>query len=195
MGGWGSGRQCRSDSKRLAEEAMPLDIRLIKRKNLLIPGARLNIEWSKGGIVQSSIKALIYEDYLTLQYTYNKTENVSQKIYFTYTPCNYGEKRVWFSCPFCGKRCAVIYSGGKHFACRACCDLTYAICNKHPRDRPLIKANKLRKIIGASPGMVNPLPEKPKGMHQKTWTRIKYEIQYLEGRYITERALIMGVPG
>jgi hypothetical protein len=49
------------------------------------------------------------------------------------------------------------------------------------QDRLFTKADKLRKKIGAEPGAFNPLPyPKPKGMHQKTWGRIKWEIMILE---------------
>ncbi len=182
MGGWGSGSYYRMTStKRTAESSLPLDIRELKRQGFIFPGSTITSTWSTGGNVHSSIGATVHEDYFLLQYTHKKTENVKQRIYFDWTPCNYGGKRMWFKCPDCSRRCAVIYSKGKYFSCRLCCNLTYDSCNETPRDRRFSKANKLRKLIGADAGAFNSLPYfKPKGMHQVTWERIRNKIQYLE---------------
>jgi len=167
MGGWGSGSYYRMgrSGKGTVEDSLPLDIRKIKQEGCLTLGRWFSWQWSTGGNVHSSIGATVHEDYLFLQYTLKKTEDVKQRIYFSYTPCNYGGERVWFRCPHCGRRCAVVYSGGKYFACRVCCNLTYASCNETPRDRRFSKADKLRKSIGAKPGAFNPLPYfKPKSL-------------------------------
>ncbi|MBT6340861.1 MAG: hypothetical protein HOJ48_16350 [Desulfobacula sp.] len=195
MGGWGSGSYYRMrSSKGMAESSLPLDIRELKRKGLLTPGGTITTKWSRGGNVHSSIGAIVYKDHLLLRYTHKKTDVVEQNVFFTYTPCNYGGERIWFQCPFCGRRCAVIYSYGKYFACRICCNLTYETCNETPRDRRFSKADKLRKRIGAEPGSFNPLPYfKPKGMHQTTWDRIRGEIQYLEGIGFVELGRMLGI--
>jgi hypothetical protein len=187
MGGWGSGSFLRLSSKGTAESSLPLDIRKFKREGCLTPGRWFSWQWSTGGNIHSSIGTTVHEDYLLLQYTHKKTEDVKQRIYFEWTGCNYGGKRIWFSCPFCGRRCAVIYSCGKYFACRTCGNLTYKTSNETPTDRRASKANKLRKRIGAKPGAFNLLPIfKPKGMHQRTWDRIRFRIQSLEGLVFME---------
>lgn len=125
MGGWGSGSYLRWGSRRKAESSLPLDIRDFKRKGLLVPGGFITASWSRGGNVYSSIQGRVFVDQLLLMYQYNKSENIEQRIKFTWTDCNYGGKRVWFRCPNCGRRCAVIYYGGKYFACRKCCNILY----------------------------------------------------------------------
>jgi len=78
---------------------------------------------------------------------------------------------------------AVVYSCGKYFACRICGNVAYQTQNETRRERLFTKAEKLREKIGADPGAANPLPIlKPKGMHQKTWDRIRWQIELLEGR-------------
>lgn len=195
MGGWGSGSYYRArSSKRVAERSLPLDIRKLKRQGLLIPGQWITSSWSTGGNIHSSIVAVVHKDHLLLRYTHKKTEDVEQKIYFTYTPVNYGGKRIWFRCPFCGRRCAIIYNFEKYFACRLCCGLTYQTCNETPRDRRFSKANKLRKRLGAKPGAFHFLPYfKPKGMHQTTWVKIRIEIKCLEAKSIAELFRMAGV--
>ena len=183
MGGMGSGSYYRMKNTRgTAENSLPLDIRRLKREGCLTFGREFSWQWLNGlGNPYASIGATVHGDYLTLQYTHKKTEDVSQKVYFTYTPCNYGGERIWFRCPSCGRRCAVIYGCGKFFACRVCCNLTYQTCNETPSDQLASKANKLRKRIGAKPGAFNSLPLfKPKYMHQTTWMKTRYKITRLE---------------
>jgi hypothetical protein len=191
----GSGSYYRmNNGKSAAESSLPLDIRKLKRKGCLTPGKWFEWQWTIGGNVHSSIGAVAHYDHLVLKYTHKKTEDVEQKIYFTWTPCNYGGERIWLRCPYCGRRCAVIYASGKYFACRVCCDLTYETCNETPRDRRFSKTNKLRKRIGAKPGCINPLPLfKPKGMHYTTWIKIRNQIEHLEGIGIAELGRMLGI--
>jgi hypothetical protein len=196
MGGWGSGSYLRTSGKTKTEDSLPLDIRMLKRKGLIFPGGWISSKWSSRGNVYASITADVHEDCLVLKYWYRKTEDVEQRIYFTWTPCNYGGQRIWFVCPYCCRRCAVIYSGGKYFACRKCCRLTYRTCNETPRDRIFTKAEKLREKIEAEPGSLNPLPWlKPKGMHQKTWDRIRHEIERLEDVGWASMGRSLGISG
>ena len=128
------------------------------------------------------------------KYTHKKTEKIKQRIYFDRTPCNYGGDRIWFRCPPCGRRCAVVYASGKYYFCRVCCNLTYETCNQTPRDRRFSKADKLRKRIGAKAGAFNSLPLfKPKGMHYTTWMKIRNEIQHLESMGFAELGRMLGV--
>ena len=182
MGGWGSGSYYRAlQGKAAAESSLPLDIRKISREGCLTPGRCFSWQWSAGGNVHSSIGATTHEDYLFLHYTHKKTEEVKQRIDFDWTQCNYGGKRIWFLCPGCGKRMAILYGAGKYFLCRHCHNLTYQTCNETPRNRLFSKANKLRGKIGAKAGCLNPLPLlKPKGMHQVTWSKIRAEVQHIE---------------
>jgi hypothetical protein len=136
-----------------------------------------------GGNVHSTINAVAYEDRLVLKYTYRKTEEVEQPVRLACTPCHFGGKRIWFICPYCGRRCAVIFSCGKYFACRICTNVAYQTQNETCQDRLFTKTNKLRERIGAEAGAFNPLPySKPKGMHQKTWDLIRWQIIILEDR-------------
>ena len=175
-----------------AESALPLDIRKLHREKLLNPGTRITSTWSTGGNVHSRISATAFDDCLVLDYSHNG-EPVKQTISFSWTQCNYGGKRIWFCCPFCGRRCAIIYGAGKYFGCRVCYNLTYESCNENKRDRRFSKADRLRRKIGAKPGAFNPLPLfKPKGMHYKTWMRIRNQIQHLESIGFAELAMMLG---
>ena len=180
MGGWGW------NAKATTESRQRIDIRWLKRQNYLWPGYSGSLSWSNRGEKTGSIGYRIEKNKMILKYRHKpcdgEWEGVEQTIFIDQTSCNYGGQRSWFFCPYCSRRCAVIYCCGKYFACRVCCRLTYQTCNETPMDRKTSKANKLRERIGAKPGAFNHLPIfKPKGMHQSTWARIRNEIQYLEG--------------
>lgn len=126
MGRWGSGSYYRmKDGKSTVESSLPLDVRRLKRKGCLTPGSVFSWQWSRNGNVRASIGITVHEDYLLLQYIHKKTEDITQWIYFDRTPCNYGGERIWFRCPSCDRRCAVVYGAGRYFACRKCYNLGY----------------------------------------------------------------------
>jgi hypothetical protein len=181
MGGRGSGNWYRYDAKRKAEESLPVDIRYLKKHGYFDNSSWGALHWSRGDNRYASINFWTSPESITLSYTYNKTEDVKQNIEITTTPCNYGGVRKWFICPACGRRCAVIYSAGKYFACRVCCNLNYTSQCESDMFQLSNKANKLRERLGAKHGIMNPLPNrKPKNMHHKTYAKLMNEIEKLE---------------
>lgn len=104
MGGPGSG--VRLNKKGTVEDHRRLDVRELHRKHGIKPGSwiTVNYEW--------------------------RGEQVTQEVSFDWTPCNYGGHRPWLICMNCGRRVAVLYLGGKYFACRHCYNLTYTSCQE-----------------------------------------------------------------
>ncbi len=194
MGGWGSGSSW-GYGKKKCEDALPLDIRKINRSGSFFSGSWFSWQWLRGGNVHSSIGIRVHEHHVVLKYTHRK-EPVEQQIPFDWTPCNYGGERVWWRCPNCGRRCAVVYGAGKLFSCRVCYGLAYTSTCETSRDRKFRKAGELRRKIGAKQGSANALPIfKPKGMHQKTWDRIRREIHELEYQGWMDIDRMMGIKG
>ena len=195
MGGWGSGAYFRNGGKSKAESSLPFDIRVLHKQGLLVPGRSFTSKWSVGrNSYHSSVSGVVHGDHLVLKYRHRGAEDIEQRVDFTWTDCNYGGQRVWFSCPDCGRRCAVIYSRGKYFSCRVCCNLSYNSQCQTVMDRCFDKANNLREKIGAEVGSSHRLPLfKPKYMHQKTWDKIRWEIERLEHRGWAEMGQKMGV--
>ncbi len=133
MGGLGSGGGYRWNKKDTVEEHKRFDVRYLHKHGLLTPGYH-SIGWSCGGESSGSIRFQV-EDYgITLIYRYRRGgqewEDVRQRVTVEWTPCNFGGWRPWFICGNCGRRVAVIYAGGKYFACRHCYDLTYRSCQE-----------------------------------------------------------------
>ena len=101
-------------------------------------------------------------------------EDVRQSVTLEWTPCSFGGQRPWFACPRagCGRRVAVLYGLGKWFLCRHCYDLSYESQREDKTLRALRRALKIRQRLGGSANMMEPFPEKPKGMHHETYMRL-----------------------
>ena len=86
------------------------------------------------------------------------------------TPCHFGGNRNWFLCPFCERRCAVIYKKG----CRLCSSGRYLSESLSPKNRRLRKAIARRAALGQTEGgIMRPFPPRPKWMRQTKYDRLK----------------------
>ena len=174
MGGRGSGRRSSYGGKPETNDSMPLDIRKIARSGLLIPSSSFGWQWTVNDRPVASIRIWVDRESLVLSYRMKSTgEVVEQRVKTQTTSCHLGGERYWFTCPRCGNRVAVLYAPGRHFACRQCCGLGYASQKEGAGDRAATRADKLRKRLGWEAGILNGPGGKPKGMHWKTYLRIK----------------------
>jgi hypothetical protein len=103
--------------------------------------------------------------------------DVEQRVPIAWTPCRFGGERPWFVCSvaangmYCGRSVTKLYGAGRLFACRHCYQLAYASQQEPARRRGLRKSQKIRMRLGGSPNMLEDFPEKPKGMHWRTYER------------------------
>ncbi len=93
------------------------------------------------------------------------------------TPCRFGGQRWWWICPATHRRVAKLYlpNGGDKFLSRgrAAYRLAYASQREEPTDRMHRRSRKLYAKLGADyDGNCGSLPEKPKGMHWRTYEAI-----------------------
>jgi hypothetical protein len=197
LGGIGSGNWYRFNKKTTVEECRSLDVRKLHREGLLKPDRLFSWSWSRGGREIASIGALVEGDdgpeRLTLLFRHRSGpgadwKDVQQPVELDWTPCNFGGERPWFICPGadCGRRVAVLYGPGRHFLCRHCYDLRYESQREDKTHRALRRAQKIRERLGGSTNMTEPFPQKPKGMHHKTymrmcWEHIEAEMEQLVG--------------
>ena len=178
MGGPGSGNWLRWGSKRTTECQYKIDIRWMKKHGYLQPGTAGIMSWTRDEEAIGSIRYYTETDRLVLNYCYrNKEEEykeITDQIFFTWTSCNFGGSRQWFRCPSCYRRVAVIY-GFNHFRCRHCHNLTYASQQENRQARLMRKARKMRKRLGGSNDIFEPILFKPKYMHQRTFDQLRRE--------------------
>ena len=127
MGGRGSGRRSSYCGKLETSDSMPLHIRKITRKGLLVPGSSFSWQWTANDRQVAAISVRFDCQSLVLSYRMKSTGEVVEQLVLTQTTaCHLGGQRHWFTCPQCSKRVAVLYAPGRHFACRQCCGLGWA---------------------------------------------------------------------
>jgi hypothetical protein len=89
----------------------------------------------------------------------------------------FGGVRWWCRCGECGRRCRTLYSvrGEKEIRCRSCFGLAYGSQRLGTLDRLSHRVVKLsRRLRVPDPSFVLAtamLPERPKGMHERTYSR------------------------
>lgn len=177
MGGLGSGRRY-SSGKSTTSDLRALDIRRLKQAGLLAAGKSSGWYWSRNGVETASIRIQTEINRVVLSYkTKNRLGEWDYKEYSVYlerTPCHLGGRRIWFKCPGngCGRRVAILY-GGSIFACRYCHNLAYESQRETYDDRAMRRADTIRKKLSWTPGIANLAGGKPKGMHWKTYERLK----------------------
>ena len=145
MGGRGSGRRSRFDGKLETRDSMPLDIRKITRKGLLVPGSSFSWQWLVNDRKVAGISIRVgFRRSMTLSYRKVSTgEVVEQTVQTQISPCHLGGQRHWFTCSCCNKRVAILYAPGQHFACRDCCGLGYSTQKEGVGDRASTAADKI----------------------------------------------------
>jgi hypothetical protein len=111
-----------------------------------------------------------------LHVVHTESEMPSEILDLDYTQTAFGGRRAWFVCSKlgCGMRVAVLHATQRGFRCRHCMRLSYASTHEQPFDRVLRRIRTARFRLGASsPNLMEPFPEKPPGMHQRTYRAIE----------------------
>lgn len=188
MGGIGSGNRYRYGSKNTIEGRTSLDINRWARDGYLTAGRSFNWQWTWGDGSKSNINVRV-ESAWSIRLIYRTRSggevdwtDVDYSIQLTRTPCRFGGERTWFLCPGrgCGRRVAKLYCAGRYYVCRHCGDLAYSSQREDAGDRALRRAQAIRKQLGGSASMYDPFPCKPKGMHRRTYERLRSQADHLE---------------
>ena len=183
MGGRGSGR---SGSMGMlvdkCEDYRSVDLAWLRRKGNLTPGYSGRITWSRGGSVTGWINYRVETSGLRLIYRTRRNgeewHDVDELFPFIYTATSFSGLRRWLQCLSCNRRCRILY-GGAYFRCRRCYDLKYESQYEPAWLRGTSRAQKLRERYGGSGSLDEPFPEKPRGMHWRTYNRLVAEDERL----------------
>lgn len=179
MGGMGSGRRYQG-GKDTTGDMRALDIRRLQRDGLLTPGRTFRWNWLRNGETVASIQIRTEADRVTLNYRSRSNgaewQPMEYPVYLEWTSLHLGGWRPWFLCPArgCGRRVAILY-GGAIFACRHCHRLAYECQRETDDDRAARRADTIRRRLGWKPGILNGEGLKPKGMHWRTFERLRAE--------------------
>ena len=165
-------------------EYCSVDVRDWQRRGLLDRGNRFTWEWSRDGEKIASIGVCAADDAVVLDYRSRRPgedwRDVEDHIWLNRTECHLGGERIWFQCPGCGRRCAKLYLAGRA-RCRQCLNLAYESQRENRSDRSLRKAQNIRRQLGGSASLLEHFPGKPKGMHWRTYWRLRDKAEVAEG--------------
>ena len=205
MGGAGSGR---NGGGPVVDGCRSLDVNRLHREGWLRPGWTGTLRWSRDGEDAGSIGLRASQGRITLTYRCRWCEeewqDVEEQVPIVRTPCTFGGSRPWFVCPGivdgvpCRRWVAKLYGPGRYFLCRHCHGLAYQSQREQPHERALRRANGIRMRLGGEPGVLCPFPEKPKGMHwrtyQRLWRRVRDAEMMAEERLWVQLARIKARP-
>jgi hypothetical protein len=151
-----------------------LDVRQLQRAGIFRDSwvtLRPLLRWP--GIVK--MRAIRYLIQLEL-----RNQVVPQQIPISWTQCHFGGFRPWLHC-LCGRRVARLFKGMGGYFCRPCVgNPIYASQGKSTQGRRHFEACKLRMRLGGIASLAAPFPERPRGMHRRTYARLRRRAQALE---------------
>lgn len=171
--------------KRKTTSCCRLDIPKMAGDGFLRPGRRFPWVWSADGRECASVYVVVAESQILLQYSHQGT-SVSFPIDLTRSSCNYGGSRLWACCPQCRHRVGTLYLTGSAWACRKCARLSYPSQSDDETGRAWRAQYKIEARLAGGKGEWNGW-RKPKGMHKRTFDRLRYKIILLEE--VRDRAL------
>jgi hypothetical protein len=129
------------------DDQIRIDIREWKRKGVLSEGKR-TLNWvNDEGKTFAAISVETQPYRVVLRYNAQepsgKSEPIQDPISLDQTNGGPGWKRLWFLCPGCGKRVAILYLGWKYFRCRHCLGLVYPSQKVTASQRALMRSGEI----------------------------------------------------
>ncbi len=112
----------------------------------------------------------------------------SERVLLLSTLPTFGGKRWWFACPWCDRRCQVLFvpRHGGRFGCQRCLGLRYRSQSRSPQDRRQWQIEQMKFRLGArgdDTAPAAPVPPRPKGMQAKTYARLLQQLRRVECAY------------
>jgi hypothetical protein len=168
--------------KPTVESCRCIDVLDWHRRGCLRSSRRFSWAWRRDGERVASINVETERHRVTLKYRSRRYggdwADAKQQFPVAWTPCRFGGDRPWFVCSvhvngtYCGRQVTKLYQAGRLFACRQCSRLAYASQQESAHERGLRKAQGIRMRLGGTANMLDDFPEKPKGMHWRTYERL-----------------------
>jgi hypothetical protein len=168
----------RANNARLTVERLStdsLDVRELKRFGLL-QDDRMMLQ--NGFRWPALLRILSSRYWLELDFAGRDT---MQRVRVSWTRCHLGGWRPWMHCPYCEKRVAKLLKGMGGYCCRACIGSPlYACQTRSAHGRRHFEICKIRLQLNGMASLLEPFPERPRGMHRKRYDRMKARALDLE---------------
>jgi hypothetical protein len=169
--------RCAHGGRPTVEAYKAIDVREIRPSKLLRSGLSGSWKWSRNGEPTGLVDFRIEHDTVVLIYGFRSRgatewKYIRQRVPLTWTACALGGRRPWFRCR-CGRRVAILYGFDELFECRQCGGAAYGSQSESPTYRSIRRAHIIRKRLGGNPDVYSGFPEKPLGMHWRTYDRLR----------------------
>jgi len=156
----------------LTTECTKIAVRHVREGKLTTAGVAATMSWNNG----SSVCLEGQGDAFLIRYTTGAGERLRRycdRIGYRWTPCHFGGFRLYIVCPHCQRQCMAVY-GCAPFACRKCHDLAYPSETTSGAYRLYDTGQAIaNKMAGRFVTLDEPFPDRPKGMHHKTYAAKK----------------------
>lgn len=160
--------------KATTDSRLQIDIREVMRGIDGAVGGKVFYRWhsQRADMPVATLVALSTPNRVSIKHVAGSLPN--EVIDLTRSACHLGGKRAWFVCNRigCCRKVAVLYDTPKGFRCRHCAGVTYQSKRERPYDRLLRRARKARAKAGGDANLLQPFPDRPKGMHATTYLRL-----------------------
>jgi hypothetical protein len=168
----------RMTRKRMTIEALwgdRLDVRDLRRRGFLDGGwveIGATLWWPRIARLRIARYAILLD---------LRGRSIPQRIRVSWTKVHLGGERPWMHCPHCERRVVKLYRGLGGYFCRECVgNPLYASQRLSPQGRAHYRACKLRLRLDGEAQLSKPFPERPRGMHRRTYQRLRREGMSLE---------------
>lgn len=170
--------KARGYGRHYTDEMRSIDVRRLQREGALKPGAISNVSWTLRGGSTASIGVAAKSDHVRFIYRNSERggpwKDVDCRVELDRTPMHFGGEQTWWRCPCCHRRVALLYVG-RAMACRHCWNLAYRVEQETDENRAFRRVHRIRSRLGWSPNILNGAGDKPKGMHWRTFLRLRAE--------------------
>lgn len=152
------------------------------------------ITWSSGGQGDYAFAQwALHDEFLMLSFNHGQFERFNLRR----TNTAFGGTRPWLCCPGCDRNVRVVYRGQAGYRCRQCYCLRYPSQRERSHHRAIGMAQRLRMRLGGSPDLSQAFPDRPKGMHFRTYQRLLMRDEQWTNRWasgIMQAFGMMGMP-
>lgn len=183
MGGMGSGG---ANRKRPHFEGLRrIDVGYLVRHGMDRPGTHSTHAWRDNWQRPTgSMQVVGGDEVVTLVYSVRNGDaedwrQIEEHVMLTRVAKPFGGAQTYFRCPRCSRRVTSLALGRQYFRCRSCVGAAYASSQEGLTDRAMRRANKLKRRLGADPGL-DSFYCRPKHMRQRTFARLDARIQAAE---------------
>jgi hypothetical protein len=195
VGGFGSGgRNKRHDH---LEGRRRISVANLRRHGLMQPGTLSSFSWTDNWKRPTgSIQIVGGTDFVTLIYSVRSGNaepwrHIEDQVAFARVPKSFGGVQIYLLCPTCGRRAMELALGQERFRCRTCLHLVHGSSQQSPTDRAMRRANKLKRRLGAEPGL-DSYYWRPKHMRHRTFERLDARIQAAEAEVNDAHIRLLG---